>query len=148
MIYLQQGEKARLFLAMCDALGVNDNPRSGEEAQRLALCQLVAGYTDASGNYALHEAFRLAEALDLWLLDYAGEGPFGFSIANVARLVGGDRDVAKAALRLLGARPTFDPEERDDWSTAPGECVESIRFPREVLTSQIRLELEEAERFS
>jgi len=144
MIHLRPAMRATLYLSMCEALEVTDTPNSPEEAQRLALAQLVTGYTGDGGSFALHEAFRLAEALDYWLIEFGGDDPHGFSLANVARLVGGDWDVAKAALRLLGARPTFDFEGPDDWSTAPGSRSKSIRFPRDVLVDQIKCELEEA----
>lgn len=148
MIYIPPAMRAKLYLSMCEALEVNDTPNSPEEAQRLALAQLVTGYTGEEGNFALHEAFRLADALAYWLIDYGDEGPHGFSIANVACLVGGDRDVAKAALRLLGARPTFDVDGPDDWSTAPGSRSKSIRFPCDILVNRLRCELEEAQSFT
>lgn len=147
MVHLRPAMRAQLYLAMCEALEVNDTPNSREEAQRLALAQLVTDYTGDDGRFALHEAFRLADGLEHYLTENC-EGPdFGFSVANVARMVGGDRDVAKAALRLLGARPTFNPEGPDDWSTSFGRAVESVRFPRTVLVEQVRMELEEAETF-
>ncbi|TMV06974.1 hypothetical protein FGK63_12720 [Ruegeria sediminis] len=148
MIHLTPSQRAQLYLAMTKALDVSDDPETREEAQRLALCQLVADYSGGEGKFALHEAFRLADALDYYLTDHAGAGPHGFSVANVARLVGGDKDVVRAALRLLGALPTHDSEAPDDWSTAPGRKVESIRFPRDLLADYIRLELEEAEQFA
>lgn len=148
MIDLTPAQRAKLYLAMRESLDVTDDPQDRHASQRLALCDLVAGFTGDDGAFALHEAFRLADALDYYLSEHA-EGPeFGFSVANVARLVGGDRDTARAALRLLGARPTFDPDAPDDWSTAPGKDVESVRFPRHVLEEQVRLELEEAEQFA
>ena len=148
MIDLTPAQRATLYLAMRRALDVTDDPQDHHAAQRLALCDLVAKFTGDDGPFTLHEAFRLADALDHYLTDHA-EGPeFGFSVANVARLVGGDRDTANAALRLLGARPTFEVEGADDWSTAPGKDVESVRFPRHVLVEQVRLELEEAEQFA
>jgi len=145
MIYIPPAMRSKLYLSMCEALEVNDIPNSHEEAQRLALAQLVTGYTGDDGNFALHEAFRLADALLYWLIDHGDEGPHGFSLGNIASLVGGDKDVAKAALRLLGARPTFDVDGPDNWSTAPGSRSKSIRFPRDVLVDQIKCELEEAE---
>lgn len=145
MIYIPPAMRAKLYLAMSEALEVTDTPNSREEAQRLALAQLVTGYTGDGGRFALYEAFRLAEALDYWLIEFGGDGPHGFNLANVARLVGGDWDVAKAALRLLGARPTFEFEGPDDWSTEPGSRSKSIRFPRDVLVEQIKCELEEAD---
>lgn len=149
MIDLTARQRATLYLAMRNALDVTDEPQDRHAAQRLALCDLVTNFTGDDGSFALHEAFRLADALDHYLTEHA-EGPeFGFSVANVARLAGGDRDTAKAALRILGARPTFDPDRPDDWSTAPGNgATESVRFPRHVLADQVRLELEEAESFA
>lgn len=147
MISMTPATRARLYIAMAEALDVSDASENAAEAQRAALCELVSSYSDDDGTFALHEVFRLADALDYWLVDHAGEGPHGFSVANVARLVGGDRDVAKAALRLLGARATFDVDGTDDWSTAPGSRAESIRFPRDVLADRLRCELEEAESF-
>ena len=148
MIHLTPAMRAKLYIAMTETLGVDDHPGNREDAQRLAFCQIATGYSDDAGPFSLAEVFRLADALDFYLTATAGEGPWGFRLANVARLVGGDRDAAKAALRMLGARPTHDLEAADDWSTAPGERVESIRFPRDVLVDQIRLELEEAEGFA
>ncbi|MEX5726677.1 hypothetical protein Ga0609869_000030 [Rhodovulum iodosum] len=148
MIHMTLKMRAQLYLAMTQALDVTDDPQTPEEAQRLALCELVADYSGGDGPYALHEAFRLADAMDYYLTEHAEAGPHGFSVANVARLVGGDRDTAKAALRLLGARPTYDPEGPDDWSTGPRQRDDSIRFPRDLLAEYIRLELEEAEGFA
>lgn len=147
MIHIPPSMRATLYLSMCKALEVTDSPNTLEEAQRLALAQLVCGYTGDDGKFALHEAFRLAEALDYWLIDHGGESPHGFSVANVARLVGGDRDVAKAALRLLGARPTYRLEGPDDWAIESDVQCTSIRFPRDVLLNRIRCELDEAEQF-
>ncbi|MDO6455615.1 hypothetical protein Q4494_00870 [Celeribacter halophilus] len=148
MINLTTTHKAKLYLYMRDALDVTDEPQDRHAAQRLALCELVSNFTSDDGPFALHEAARLAEALDYYLTEHAEGLDFGFSVANVARLVGGDRDTAKAALRLLGARPTFDVDGPDDWSTAPKKKVESVRFPRDTLVKQLRLELEEAEAFA
>lgn len=148
MIDLTPAQRAKLYLAMREALDVNDEPQDRHAAQRLALCELVSNFTGDDGPFALHEAFRLTDALDHYLTEQTDGPEFGFSVANVARLVGSDRDVAKAALRLLGARPTFDLEGPDDWSTAPGQKAESVRFPRDVLAEQVRLELEEAESFA
>ncbi|EPX82120.1 hypothetical protein [Salipiger mucosus] len=148
MIDLTAPQRAKLYLAMRDALDVTDEPQDRHAARRLALCELVSKFTGDDGAFALHEAFRLADALDHHLTEHANGPEFGFSVANVARLVGGDRDTAKAALRLLGACPTFDAEGPDDWATAPREMVESIRFPRDALAAQVRLELEEAEAFA
>jgi hypothetical protein len=145
MIHLRPAMRAKLYLTMCDALEVTDTSNSPEEAQRLALAQLVADYTGDDGKFALHEAFRLADALDYYLTEHCDGPEFGFSLANVSRLVGGDRDVAKAALRLLGARPTYRLEGPDDWATASGSQCMSIRFPRDVLVDRLRCELEEAE---
>lgn len=148
MIDLTPAQRAKLYLDMRESLDVTDEPQDRHAAQRLALCDLVTNFTGDDGAFALHEVTRLADALDHYLTEHA-EGPeYGFSVANVARLVGGDRDTAKAALCLLGARPTFDEEGADDWSTAPGKAAESVRFPRHVLAEQVRLELEEAEQFA
>lgn len=148
MIDLTPVQRATLYLAMRDALDVTDEPQDRHAAQRLALCDLVTNFTGDDSSYALHEAYRLADALDYYLTEHAVGPEFGFSVANVSRLVGGDRDTARAALRLLGARPTFDVDGADDWSTAPGRSAESVRFPRNVLAEQARLELEEAEQFA
>ena len=148
MIDLTPAQRAKLYLAMRESLAVTDETQDRHASQRLALCDLVTNFTGDAGSFALHEVFGLADALDHYLTEHA-EGPdFGFNFANIARLVGGDRDTAKAALRLLGARPTFDPNGQDDWSTAPGQKVVSVRFPRGVLVEQVRLELEEAEAFA
>ncbi len=147
MVHISPAMRARLYLCMCEALEATDTPDSREEAQRLALAQLTANYTGDDGAFALHEAFRLADALDYWLIDHADEGPFGFSVANVARLVGGDRDVAKAALRLLGARATYRVDGPDSWATDPKATCTSIRFPTHLLVERLRCELEEAEQF-
>lgn len=149
MIHMTAADKAKLYLAMTDALGVSEDPQDAQEAQRLALAQIICGYSDDGTPFSLAEAFRLGDALDYYLTEHAGAGPWGFSLANVSRLVGGDRDIARAALRLLGARPVYgDPNAPDDWSTAPGERVESVRFPRDVLTDLIQIELEEAKEFA
>ena len=138
MIDLTPAQRAKLYLAMRESLAVTDEPQDRHASQRLALCDLVTNFTGDAGSFALHEVFGLADALDHYLTEHA----------DIARLVGGDRDTAKAALRLLGARPTFDPNGQDDWSTAPGQKVVSVRFPRGVLVEQVRLELEEAEAFA
>jgi len=147
MIHISAAMRAKLYLAMLDALETSDRPATPEEAQRLALAQLVSNCTSDEGLFALHEAFRLADAFDYWLVDNGCDGALSFMLANVAKLVGGNRDIARAALRLLGARPTYEMEG-DDWVTEPGSKCHSIRFPRDVLVAQIKAELAEAEGFA
>jgi hypothetical protein len=146
MIHLRPAMRAKLYLCMCEALEVTDTPNSSEEAQRLALVQLVSNHSGDDGTYSLPEVFRLADALDYWLTDYGGEGPHSFLLANIAALVGGDKEIARMALRLLGAGPTY-ALEGDDWATDPKGGA-SIRFPRDTLIDQIRAELDEAEKFA
>lgn len=75
------------------------------------------------------------------------EGPHGFNLLNVAELVGGNRAVARAALKLLGARPATRLDAKDDWATDPDSPCVSVRFPPTLLVDFLRLELEEAEGF-
>lgn len=147
MIYMPPAMRANLYLSMLDTMDTSDTPSTREESQRQALAALVANYSSDDGAFALHEAFRLADALDYYLIDEGGDGPHSFLLSNVARLVGGERNFARAALRLLGANPTY-AMEGDDWAIDTGSRCTSIRFPRDLLVQHIRAELEEAMTFA
>lgn len=145
MIHLTKREQARLYLAAHRALEVPDHPTTKKESQRAALAEVVSCYVHEDSPVAMHEVFRLAEALDHYLVyDTATPGPYCTTLPNVTKVAGGNKDMARAALRLLGWRQT----DRGDWCSdpaAPRRTVESVKFPPDLLATFIRLELEEVQ---
>ncbi|WP_167647630.1 hypothetical protein [Mameliella alba] len=145
MIQLSKKEQARLYLAAHRALEVPDQPTTKEDAQRAALAEVVSGCVHEDSPVALHTVFRLAEALDHFLVyDTDTAGPYSTTLPNVTKVAGGDKSTARCALRLLGWRQT----ERGDWCSdpaAPRRTVESVKFPRDLLATFLRLELDEVQ---
>lgn len=149
MIHLTAAERSRLYLAMRDALDIDPGPdKSADQAQKVALCDIVCGFLGDEGDFALHEVTRLADALEYHLVENTETcGPYGFNLANIAHMVGENKPVARAALRLLGAFPSRDPDAETDFVTGPGN-VEKVRFLKNTLIEQIELELDEARGFA